>query len=173
MNCPACSGAMTALTLDGHLGTQIEIDLCAACQVLWFDRYESPKLAPAGVLKLFQIIGQQKQRPASFPAEMRCPRCDLRLLRTHDRQRNPAFEYWRCAREHGRLITFFDFLREKDFIRPLSPAQIAELRQNVQVVNCSNCGGPIDLGQSSVCAHCGTPLSMIDVAQIQRMADSL
>jgi len=164
---------MTALTLEGHVGTQIEIDLCAACHLLWFDRYESPKLAPAGVLKLFQIIGQEKQRPAASPAEMRCPRCDLRLLRTHDRQRNTPFEYWRCAREHGRLITFFDFLREKDFIRPLSAAQVDELRRNVQSVNCSNCGAPVDLAQTSACAHCGTPLSMIDVAQVQRMVDSL
>ncbi len=53
----------------------------------------------------------------------------------------------RCPGRHGRLITFFNFLREKNFIRPLSAAQIEELRQNVRTVNCSNCGAPIDLAK--------------------------
>jgi len=30
-----------------------------------------------------------------------------------------------------------DFLREKDFIHPLSPQQINELRKNIQIVKCS------------------------------------
>src|SRR5262249_10109259 len=84
-----------------------------------------------------------------------------------------AFRYWRCPHEHGRLITYFDFLREKDFIRPLSPQQLAELRQNVQMVNCSNCGAPIDLGHASACEHCGTPISTLDLKQISEMANQL
>jgi hypothetical protein len=97
----------------------------------------------------------------------------MRLLLTNDRQRNTPFRYWRCDREHGRLITFFDFLREKDFIRPLSAPQLAELRQNVQTVNCSNCGAPIDLSGASACTHCGTPVSMLDVRHISDMATQL
>jgi len=54
----------------------------------------------------------------------------------------------------------------KDFVRPLTPEQIAELRQNLQTINCSNCAGPIDLVNQSVCPHCGSPLSMIDMTQI-------
>ena len=92
---------------------------------------------------------------------------------TNDRQRNTPFRYRRCAREHGRLITFFDFLREKDFVRPLSPQQLAELRANVKMVNCSNCGAPIDLVNASECAHCGTPISMLDVKQIEAAVTSL
>ena len=69
----------------------------------------------------------------------------------------------RCPKDHGRLITFVEFLREKDFIRPLSAQQIEELRRNVQIVNCSNCGAPIDLTNSSSCGHCGSPLSMLDM----------
>ena len=76
---------------------------------------------------------------------LQCARCDLRLIDTHDRQRDTPFRYWRCGRRHGRFITFFDFLREKDFVRPLTPAQVAELRAQVRSVNCSNCGAPIDL----------------------------
>jgi hypothetical protein len=174
MNCCSCGAAMAALTLDGHMGTRVEIDLCSACQVIWFDHLEDVRLAPAGTLNLFRAIGDRGQAvPPQLKEPLRCPRCDLRLLPTHDRQRNTPFFYWRCPREHGRLITFLDFLREKDFIRPLSPQQLAELRQNVQTINCSNCGAPIDLVHASVCEHCGTPVSMLDVKQIQQMTARL
>ena len=78
-----------------------------------------------------------------------------------------------CPNGHGRLITFFDFLREKDFIRPLTTQQIAELRQNVGSVNCANCGGPVDLSQGAACSHCGTPLSMLDMKQAERLVAQL
>jgi DNA-directed RNA polymerase subunit RPC12/RpoP len=174
MNCPGCAAAMTALTLDGHMGTKVDLDLCAPCQVIWFDHLESLRLAPAGVLRLFRVIADGTPRssaPLAHP--LKCPRCELRLLITHDRQRNTPFQYWRCAREHGRLTTFFDFLREKDFVRPLSPQQLAELRENVQMINCSNCGAPIDLTAASACPHCGTPISMIDLKQIEAMTEHL
>ena len=174
MQCPGCDAPMTTLTLDGHLGTKVELDLCPACQVIWFDHLESLRLSPGATLSLFRTIGERKQTsPPPLGDPLKCPRCDLRLLLTNDRQRNTPFRYRRCAREHGRLITFFDFLREKDFVRPLSARQIAELRASVQTVNCSNCGAPIDLAQASACAHCSTPLSMLDLNQIEVMAAHL
>jgi hypothetical protein len=158
---------MATQTLDGHVGaTVVVIDLCFACQVFWFDSHESLRLSPGAVLTLFRVIGERaldvRAPAASHPA---CPRCHLRLLPTHDRQRNTPFQYLRCPHEHGRLISFVEFLREKDFIRPLSPQQIADLRQSVQIVNCSNCGAPIDLAHNTACAHCGSPLSMLDLKQ--------
>jgi hypothetical protein len=174
MECPNCAAAMTTLTLDGHLGTRVELDVCPACQVIWFDHHESLRLSPGSTLSLFKTIGQGKQAaPPPLADRLKCPRCGLRLLLTNDRQRNTPFRYRRCAREHGRLITFVDFLREKDFVRPLSPQQLAELRANVQMVNCSNCGAPIDLVHSSACAHCATPVSMLDLKQIEATAASL
>jgi len=165
---------METLTCDGHMGTHIELDLCPGCQVFWFDRLESLRLAPGATLRLFRVISERKQvPPGPLKQPLACPRCDLRLLVTHDRQRNTPFQYWRCARDHGRLITFFDFLREKDFIRPLTPPQLAELRAHVQMINCSNCGAPIDLVHASHCEHCGAAISMLDLKQIERTAAEL
>jgi len=162
---------MTAQTLDGHLGTEVQIDFCGGCQIFWFDHLESLRLAPAATLGLFRMISDSaRTAPRALHEPLACPRCDLRLLLTNDRQRNTPFKYWRCGREHGRLISFFDFLREKDFIRPLSPQQLGELRQNLQTINCSNCGAPIDIVHSSECAHCGTPVSMLDVKHIADVA---
>jgi ssDNA-binding Zn-finger/Zn-ribbon topoisomerase 1 len=174
MKCPNCAIDMTSMTLEGHLTAPINIDVCTACQAFWFDKYESLKLAPGSTLKLIKLIGEQssKAKPP-LSKNLRCPRCSAILRMTHDMQRNTKFAYWRCDSEHGRFIGFFDFLKEKNFIRPLSTQQIEELRKNVQTVNCSNCGAAIDLATTSVCAHCGSPLSMLDGTQTQTMLAQL
>lgn len=151
MNCPGCATEMTHLAFEGRLGTTIEIDLCAVCRVIWFDRFEELGLAPGATLKVFGLISEPAGRPTTlFPAALHCPRCNGRLLLTHDMQRSTPFQYWRCDSGHGRLITFVDFLREKDFVRPLTPQQLEELRQNIQTINCSNCGAAINLVKDSV-----------------------
>jgi len=165
---------MEPQTLDGHLGREIEINLCQPCQSVWFDTRENLQLTPGATLTMFRIIGEHVSRPSLEDKDIaKCPRCNAQLRRTHDMQRQTRFEYFRCPNHHGRLTTFFDFLKEKDFIRPLTPQQIAELRKNVQIVNCSNCGGPIDLAKRSDCAHCGSPLSMIDMHQAERVIAQL
>jgi hypothetical protein len=157
---------MATQSLDGHLGVTVSIDLCLGCQAFWFDSRESLRLSPGAVLTLFRIIGARALETRS-PAvgQPCCPRCRARLSLTHDRQRNTPFQYLRCPGDHGRLITFVEFLREKDFIRPMSAQQIADLRQSVQAVNCSNCGASIDLAASTACGHCGSPLSFLDMKQ--------
>ncbi len=165
---------MATHTLEGHLGRPVTIDLCLPCQVIWFDHGESLQLAPASTLKLFRIIGgQAAARRGPFPSEPCCPRCGARLQTSHDLQKNTPFQYLRCDRGHGRLIGFFDFLREKSFIRALTAAQIEELKRNVQTVNCSNCGAAIDLTHTSSCGHCGSPLSMLDMEQAKRLITQL
>lgn len=162
------------MTLDGHGGMSLDVDLCAGCHVLWFDRFESLRLSPGATLKIFGVIGEQSEATRRPVAELlRCPRCSSRLRLTNDLQRNTRFRYWSCSRSHGRLITFFDFLREKDFIRPLSATQVEELRRHVLSVNCSNCGAPVDLAKGSSCGHCGSPLSMLDMKQAERVVARL
>ena len=165
---------MEEATFDAHLGRRVAIDICHACQSFWFDTHESATLTPGSTLKLFRVIGEKITRPNRSNADLaKCPRCKSRLRRTHDLQRTTKFEYLSCPHAHGRLTTFFDFLREKDFIRPLTPHQVEELRRNVQSVNCANCGAPVDLASGSVCAHCGTPLSMLDMRQAETLVAQL
>jgi hypothetical protein len=155
--------------VDGKLGTTIAVDLCAACRVIWFDHLKDLQLAPSATLSLFGVISTPSAAAqAPLPGVLRCPRCAARLALTHDMQRATRFQYFQCQAGHGRLITFVDFLREKDFVRPLTPAQIDELRQSVRIVNCGNCGAPIDLTKDSACAHCGSAVSILDPAQMGR-----
>ena len=167
MNCPGCAAPMSVVALLDRSGADLEVDVCQTCQTFWFDRFENTRLSAGATVKLFHLMAEQ-QRSAAAPLRqpMKCPRCKRGLALTHDIQlRATKFEYWRCPK-HGHFITFLQFLKEKDFVRPLTPKQIAELRQNVQILNCSNCAAPIDLVKQSMCPHCGSPLSMIDMKQI-------
>ena len=174
MNCPNCANGMTVHSLGDHLGRTIDVDACEACQAFWFDTSESPRLTPAATLTLFSVIAAaMPRRSGSIGRVLKCPVCSSRLLETQDMQRNTRFSYSRCPHGHGRFTTFFNFLREKDFIRPLSAEQLDELRRNVQTVNCSNCGAAVSLAAGSSCAHCGSPLSMLDMKQAERVVEQL
>lgn len=165
---------MQPQSLDGHMGREIEIELCDPCQSIWFDARENLQLTPGATLSMFRLIGEHVAKPSVQDGDIaKCPRCKAQLKRTRDMQRTTRFEYFRCPNNHGRLTTFFDFLKEKDFIRPLTPQQIAELRRNVQMINCSNCGAPIDLAKTADCAHCGSPLSMLDMQQAEKLVAQL
>jgi hypothetical protein len=160
--------------LDSVLGRPVVIDLCEPCQSLWFDGRESLQLSPAATLSLFRIIGERAARPLLQDGDAsKCPRCKGRLRRTRDMQRSTRFEYFKCPNEHGRLISFFEFLKEKDFIKPLTKPQLAELRQNVQTLHCSSCGSSIDLARDAACGHCGSTLSMLDMSQAERVVQQL
>ena len=165
---------MQERTFDGHAGRPVAIDVCLPCQSFWFDAHESVQLSPGGTLALFRLIGEHGgRRPFSNADVAKCPHCKARLRLTQDMQRATRFSYLKCPNGHGRLTTFFDFLREKDFIRPLTPQQIEELRRNVQSVNCANCGAPVDVTVGAACAHCGSPLSMLDLKQAERLVEQL
>jgi hypothetical protein len=174
VNCPGCATEMTDLTLDARLGGQLTFDVCATCQAFWFDQFESLKLSPGSTLKLMKFIGENASlvKPP-LPDILRCPRCTTRLVLAHDMQRNMRFSYWRCDNEDGKFIGFFEFLKEKNFIHPLSPQEIEQLRQNIQIVNCSNCGAPIDLEHDSACTFCHSPISMLDMKQPQQLLEEL
>ena len=84
---------MVEQQLHGQLSTTVSIDLCLSCQAFWFDGYESLKLTPASVLRLFRLVGEQPaSKPAALADRSACPRCQLRLVPTHDLQRSTRFE---------------------------------------------------------------------------------
>ena len=118
MVCPRCRATMSQEVLAGTIGQDITIDLCLPCQVFWFDTHESLQLSPGAVLKLFQIIGDRALSPRpALTSQPLCPRCNIHLVLTHDIQRNTKFQYQRCPWDHGRLISFIDFLREKGGVK--------------------------------------------------------
>jgi len=165
---------MAAERLEGHYGEEVAIDLCHACGAFWFDGTETLLLAPQAVLELMATIHADRAASRTPPGDaLACPRCGVRLVRTSDFQRTTRFSYWRCPADHGRFITFFDFLREKNFVRPLSPRELEELRRNVKTLTCSSCGAPVDLAGESACTYCHAPLALVDAHQVERVLEEL
>jgi len=165
---------MTDWTLGGRLGAQLIIDVCTPCQAFWFDQHKDLQLAPGSTLELMKYIGEHSSSPKpALSQALPCPRCGIGLTLAHNMARNVRFVYWQCPNQHGHFISFFEFLKEKNFIRPLSPAEIQHLRVSVQSVNCSSCGASIDLGTSSQCPYCHSPVSMLDLKEQQQMLAQL
>ena len=173
IGCPGCSGEMAPLSLDGHYGRTVSLDLCHACAAFWFDVDESLALTPGAILRLFVVIGGEQQARRAPSGTPTCPRCRRSLALTSDMQRNVRFSYWRCPADHGRFIAFAEFLREKNFVRPLSGAELARLRASVKMIHCSSCGAPIDLERTSVCGYCRAPVSVLDARQVETVVSQL
>lgn len=169
MNCPGCHNPMEEQTYDARYGAAFTVDLCFACHLIWFDGQESGRLSPGSVLRLFGAIHARKDDPRrALPDAPACPRCASSLAQTHDLQRQTRFTYQRCVKDCGRLITFFHFLREKDFAQSLTPRQLAELKTHVKVVTCSNCGASVDLERGATCEHCRAPLAFLNPETVQK-----
>jgi hypothetical protein len=88
---------MTEMSLEGHLGRGVAIDICATCQAIWFDGYESLQLSAASVLKLFRLIWRQRrQGEGAALGHGALPAVRGPLRTTHDLQRTTRFEYRAC-----------------------------------------------------------------------------
>ncbi len=154
---------MTSQIVEAHGALRpMEIDACVPCNLFWFDKAESVRLTPKSVLGLFEYVGRSAGTRKPLSANFNCPRCAVPLALTHDLQRTTRFTYWRCRHNHGQLITFHQFLREKNFVRAPSPAELARLRATVRQISCSQCGAPVDLATDSACTHCGAAVALID-----------
>ena len=173
MNCPSCHGAMESLSFQSHLGTPLEIDACWGCQLIWFDSMESTALAPQSVVDLFRRIHAARDVSRNIVA-MRpaCPRCNDSLGLTRDKTaRGGSFSYHRCLNGHGRLISFTQFLREKNFIRSLNPAEVQRLAVTIKQIRCSSCGASVNLETDTACTHCGSAISVLDEQAVQKALD--
>jgi Zn-finger nucleic acid-binding protein len=167
--CPSCAQGMNKRALPSHDAGQVCLDLCYPCHAIWFDRNESVQLAPGAVIELFRDIHARHDEPRrALPGHFDCPRCHVPLALTHDLAKAGRFSYWRCPGEHGRLTPFFQFLREKQFVRSLTPAELGRVRAELKVVRCSSCGAPIDLQRDTACGFCKSPLAILDADAVQK-----
>jgi hypothetical protein len=160
---------MSVHVFEKKIGGRIELDLCFACQGIWFDEYESAQLAPGGVIELFRLIQDHRddQRlPLADPVF--CPRCDDPLKHGMDRVRSGMFNYHRCLQQHGRFTTFAQFMTEKGFVRHLTGLEVAALQERLGVVRCNSCGAPVDIRREPVCGHCRSPLVVLDPEAVEQ-----
>lgn len=147
----------------------VVLDVCWDCHAIWFDQFESTALAPRSVIELFRLIHEHRGTPARPLADaMNCPACATRLAFTQDIQKTNRINYYRCPKGHGRLTTFFQFLREKQFVRTLSAIEIERLKAVVTQVRCSGCGAPVNLEKDPACGYCRSPVSVLDPEAVEK-----
>jgi DNA-directed RNA polymerase subunit RPC12/RpoP len=152
----------------------LALDFCFSCQVIWFDNFESQQLTPGGVLQVFKTLSERQQLARTpLPGLLSCPRCHACLTLTHDLQHTTRFTYFRCEFGHGHLSPFFQFLLEKNFVRPITGAELADLKAKVKTIQCSNCGAPLDLERDAACRYCGSPISILDPDAVAKTVNAL
>jgi len=165
---------MDAPSLERLYGRRLTIDVCHHCQCLWFDDQEFLQMTPGATLQLVASVAEDRELTRQpWAAAPRCPRCARPLAETHDLQRSTRFTYYRCPAGDGRFITYYQFLRAKNFVRPLSDEEVRELRARIQQINCANCGGPVNIEREAVCGFCRTPLAIIDPDQVRKTIEHL
>jgi len=165
---------MRSLVLSRAPLAPLALDVCDDCQALWLDATESQQLTPGAVIALFRAIAAAKPaRRDAYPALLPCPRCTTPLSLTQDLQHTTRFTYYRCRYGHGRFTPYVQFLREKNFIRPLGPAELERLRAVATTVRCVSCGAPVPIERSAVCPYCGAPVMLLDPDAVGRALDRL
>jgi phage FluMu protein Com len=165
---------MVSLDLDRKPSGKLTVDLCGACQAIWFDSFESAQLTPGATLDLFRTIHTaQPATPHALSPQLPCPRCETLLALTHDLQHTTRLTYYRCRYGHGRFTPFFQFLREKNFIRPLDPAELERLKASVRTIRCASCGAPVNIERSTVCGYCQAPIVALDPEAVEKALHEL
>ena len=159
---------------ERHVVGQVKLDICYSCNAIWFDPLESNELTPGSIIELFrQIHRHRNDGRRLLSAKCSCPVCTRTLQNVNDLQRSGRFSYYRCPEGHGRLTSFFQFLREKQFVRSLTAVEISGLKAKVVQVRCSGCGAPIDLQKDSACSYCRSPISILDPDAVEKMLKEL
>lgn len=150
-------------------GAALVLDVCFACQGLWFDPQENTRLAPASVLALFQLLHERREE-ASHPVAERlgCPRCPQALVRGYDMAQSGRYVTYRCAQRHGRFGTFGAFMVEKGFVRHLTRPEIEALAQRLGTIACTACGGTVDIRRDHACPWCRSALSLLDPRAVEQ-----
>lgn len=172
--CPGCASPMAAGDFEHRAQGRVQVDLCLDCRAIWFDAYESAQLAPSAILVLFRIVQAVRDRPArTLGTRLPCPACHDALALTHDIQHTTRFTYWRCEAGHGRFTPFLQFLREKEFVRGLTPAEVSRLSATIRQVRCTSCGAAVDIAHDAACPYCGAPLAILDADAVARTLERL
>jgi len=149
---------------------EVVLDLCFACQGIWFDDFESVQITPGGTVELFKLIHEHRDdQRLPLRDSLPCPRCQERLLHGLDVAKHGGrFNYHRCLQKHGRFTTFAQFMIEKGFVRQLNPLEIDALSAKVGIVRCLGCGAPVDIRREHACGHCRAPIAILDPGAVEQ-----
>jgi Zn-finger nucleic acid-binding protein len=160
---------MVVQSLPALDGSQVELDLCYACQGMWLDPQENLKLSPAAVAQLFKLLHAHRDvTRLPLANTTSCPHCKSALTHGFDVVRTGRYITYRCPNRHGRFSAFSSFMIEKGFVRLLTKAEIDTMALRVGVIHCTGCGAPVDLRKDHACPHCRSAFSLLDPGAVEK-----
>lgn len=173
-HCVNCKAPMKKLGLAAHYQRKVEIDVCDACSLIWFDNTESVRVAGPGVVDLVKRIHKAMQSPRPLqplPHTLPCPICTTPLKRVANISRFGRSSQLECPQKHGAIQSFTQFLAEKGFFRSFSWQDIKDLVQAGKRLTCVNCGASLEARPHDECPYCRSPVGMIDAARLASAID--
>jgi Transcription factor zinc-finger len=164
--CPQCSDPMATLVLASRSPRPVVVDHCARCRLVWFDPLESVNLAGLGWVSLLRTLQQgTAAAPPSAPGRLQCPECRSPLKAVHNQTRFGRFPALECQHGHGHLHSQSGLLAERGLVRPVLPLDRRTLAEEGRSLACLQCGAEAT-GTGDTCAHCGSPLLVIDLPRL-------
>ena len=162
---------MHRISLAGHYGAYVELDLCDSCNLVWFDGTETARLSGPGLLDLIGRMAEAYDLPfESLRPDTRCPRCAGPVKIVHNQSRWGHSVQLQCLRRDGAYQSFAEFLEEKGMLRPMSRLDRARLLRDRGRVDCVNCGAAIGVADEK-CPFCKSVPSLLDIARLARALD--
>jgi hypothetical protein len=175
--CPSCQAAMAVHRFQRQLGGELTLDLCFACQGIWFDEYESAQLAPAGVLELFRLLHAQHadSAPALAPAVLHCPRCREAAAGLPGQHARRPLRLPAAARNGTAAYSGFCGLHDREGLR--APARRRRNRRTWRA-RCRPSAARAAARRwtsaaTTVCRHCRSPIVVLDPDAVQPGAGRL
>jgi hypothetical protein len=160
---------MDVHAFDSVTGGTVALDICFACQGIWFEPQENLKLTPAALVDLFRLLHEHRAAPRQpLAARLQCPHCSRGLAQGFDVVRSGRYITFRCPGRDGRFSTFSSFMVEKGFVRQLTRPEIEDLALRVGVIHCDSCGAPVDLRKDQSCPHCRCAFSLLDPKAVEQ-----
>ena len=158
---------MRAVTLEGHYGQQVEVDICARCHLLWIDDLESVRLSGLGWIALLrQMHADAAGQTRALQLPLGCPRCTATLKPVRNLTRFGRTAAHECPKRHGYFQTFALLLAERGLVRPLNPRDRKTLLAENRTPTCLNCGAPLAAASGDSCSHCTSPLVALDLPRL-------
>jgi predicted nucleic acid-binding Zn ribbon protein len=161
---------MLRVSMGGHYGSSVDLDLCQSCNLVWFDDVELARLSGLGMLALIDRMAEAYGLPFEpLRPTLSCPRCASKLVLAHNQSRWGPSVQLQCPRRDGAYQSFAQFLQGKGLLRPMSLADRATLLRDKGRIDCVNCGAAVGVDDQR-CPYCQSVPSLLDVA---RLASSL
>jgi len=165
---------MRVLRLAGHYKRSVEIDMCAACSLIWFDAMESIRIAGPGLVALVHEIDACMAVEPTFrplPLSLPCQVCGGPLKRVFDLTRYGRTAHLECPQEHGIYQSFMLFLAEKGYFRPYEWRDVHALSAAGKAIQCNQCGATLEARPQSACPYCASPVGVYDPARLAAAID--